>query len=479
MVSPKRGYSETSILGYGHYGKMMRRLMLIVLANLSSLGCIAADFFNVVSPKMGQTVRETFAVSIPRHTIRSNQYVGFWVSGRFLLATGPVIKGNNYIYFIDSKANKLPDGKLKLEVVLYSDDPKAAKALMKVIRLLHVDNHTSIKVPKEGLLLRYRFRSAQQLVYSAREYLRPEQSEPKLMMPTGQFRILLTTQNVLYSDGGIEAVIRNQLLNRSGKKSFTLTDATASQKSAEHSQEDVVPFYMLLNSRGVEKYGSVAPAVSSLGRGAIRQKIIEDQAAGGKGKKEKYLEVGYHLPVLPEKPLTVGGTGVGFLPVHVGRFGVLLRQQGKIYDKTSFVFPAKVILKGVEWEQGRRCAKLQYELALSSEALKKIPESLKSILPDTWRDTYWFDIERGVLVKMERMQKGKGTLLGLPAPSAMIAALQPSGQPSPEAKPAGATPPRPGGTPEEGEEATTPQALSIEVGDKLVYRMHLVLREVL
>lgn len=104
---------------------MTRILVSAALMALAGLS-LAQSSFTIRRPLDGATVRETVDVRIPKRSIPAGAgFVGIWVNGRFLEAVAPFeganTSGEDFVYKLNTKDRRLPDGQMTIEAVLYAN----------------------------------------------------------------------------------------------------------------------------------------------------------------------------------------------------------------------------------------------------------------------------------------------------------------------------------------------------------------------
>ncbi|MBI3721090.1 MAG: hypothetical protein HY248_00930, partial [Fimbriimonas ginsengisoli] len=98
----------------------MRKVVTLMLAGLAGFA-IAQAPFTIVRPTDGSKVREKVRILFPKDSVPRGGYVGVFLNNRFSEALVPDPKGKFYEYLLDTKARKVKDGPLKIELVLYVD----------------------------------------------------------------------------------------------------------------------------------------------------------------------------------------------------------------------------------------------------------------------------------------------------------------------------------------------------------------------
>ncbi|RYG39908.1 hypothetical protein EON79_23515, partial [bacterium] len=133
---------------------------------------VAQSSFTLYRPYDGATVKEKVRILIPKGSIPSNGYVGFFLNGKLLEATKPPLKGKFYEYILDTKgrgiADTEPGAPAKLEAVLYAEYDNQPRVVDRSSVDINIFNRTRIpyKVPGAGIPLRYGWKAGAESVYT-------------------------------------------------------------------------------------------------------------------------------------------------------------------------------------------------------------------------------------------------------------------------------------------------------------------------
>ena len=371
----------------------MKRVLSAVLA-ASFAGAAFAQSFTIVRPSEGATVRETVSVLIPKGSIPNGGYIGVLVNGKFLEAAMPDLVGENYVYKLDTKARKLPDGDTDLEVVLYMDGGDRADIINRSSVRVKLDNYSSIKVPEGGYELRYIFNKGTELHYlntSTQSAGTVSQSQAALgsrasELPVAEekFSMLYSFDNVYAGDTGPEALLRMQALPDKGKNYIFVTAAGESEPKKFYDYE-MHPLYMRITNTGREVWGAAPPYFPLEG------------TAGESSHLDLFAIL--PLPVLPSKKLFPGDT---WQAQHL--FGELdLDKLEETYKLTTGLASRGTFI-GVEWENGIPCAKFNIAVdagpreITSAVNLNNQPGEATKV---SLNGTVWFALDRGIIVKSE------------------------------------------------------------------------------
>ena len=354
--------------------------------------------FTIVRPADGAKVRETVHVLIPKGSIPDGGYVGIFLGGKFLEATGPPLKGKFYVYALDTKklgiADTEPGRPLKLELVLYVDYEKNSRIVDRSSVDINVGNQANIPIPNAGLTLRYTFVPGSKMIYrldhqvSVSEISETQNSlggKPAEFTQDGEtIRLAYEVMNS-YGDG--DGLLRIQPLPEKGKDYALLTAGTDSTPK-KYMDYDMAPIYMRIKSTGQEVFGSL-PLYTPMEGTSGGQSVVTD------------LFATYPLPTLPTKPVRVGDAWQSNF------------QEGSLdmtnpYEVDTLVekFPARGEFVSTEWESGHPCAKIKHSIAAgtSTNSGKKLKSQGASFGDDkiSLEETIWFALDSHKILKIVR-----------------------------------------------------------------------------
>ncbi|MBX7133478.1 MAG: hypothetical protein K1X67_12465 [Fimbriimonadaceae bacterium] len=362
----------------------MRRLAIFA-AMLGLAGTALAQGFSIVRPKDGSVVREVVQVRIPKGAVPEGHYVGFWINGKFLEAVGldaADVSGNDYVYKLDTKGRKFPDGKLSITAKLYADFENGPKEMNSSSVDVTLDNSNSIKIPAGGLKLRYAFTPGTQLVYNVeakvteasiteiQKQLGGRASEE--MIDTQKLRFLVAVDNAYKTTTGTDGLLRVQLLPPKGKE-YAYVDLNNSGTPVKYSIDQMWPIYMRVSDAGRELFGSLPGyfGFENSDTGAVSDGLL----------------IPFALPQLPAKGLKPGDTFPGSFQQVVPN--LMTDPALNIFaGKVTTGLPARGILEAVEWENGIPCAKIRNTIEVAQGEAKVTLDS-----------TYWFALDRKCIVK--------------------------------------------------------------------------------
>jgi len=372
---------------------MKRCIAAIVCLGAAGL-LMAQGSFTIYRPANGSKVRETIHIQIPKNSVPEGGYVGVFVGGKFVEAVVPKAPSANskfLQYDLDTKARKIPDGKVSIELVLYvnySDQPRIVdRSAVEV----YVANTSSINVPEDGLSLRYKFVRGNEYIYTVMnrvavttlsEVENKSGGKPgELPVEAEKIRMLYAVDNV-YPNG--DGLIRMQALPEKGKDYAWLTteENTTPRKYMDY---EMASIYMRLTNTGREVFGSIPS-------------FWPFEGVSGEANRLD-LFAAFPLPTLPGRPVQVGGSWQGSF--NVGKIDL-----EKLYeaDRVSKSGTARGELLGVEWESGHPCAKIQYTIELSEKSKEgqALTSSGASFGDEktSRTETIWFALDKSIPVKM-------------------------------------------------------------------------------
>ncbi|MBS1724066.1 MAG: hypothetical protein JSS66_14065 [Armatimonadetes bacterium] len=373
----------------------MNRIIVLALAALvTTTAAMAQGTFTIRRPVDGSTVREVASIRIPKNSIPDGGYIGVYVNGQFVEATLPDIDGDDYVYKLDTQARKLEDGPAKIEVVLFVDANGKPQVVNRSSVNVKVDNKTSIKIPEEGLKLRYRFTPGVQRVYQFsmnQEVGTISQAQAQLggRAPTVstegmKLRILYATDNAYTVNGERQGLLRIQGLPDKGKD-YAMIIPPGETAAKKVTQNELSPLFMRITDVGREVFSSL-PIYFGM------------DLKNGAPPQVDYFPI-LPLPVLPTKAVKPGDVwNAAYL------FGKI--DSDKPFEQSSFVqsAPARGEFEGVTWYKGMPCAIIHSTIAAGPEILKNV-KNLNKIKGDAanikLENKLWFAIDRGAVVRME------------------------------------------------------------------------------
>lgn len=403
--------------------------------SLTVIGCLAVSAawaqgtFTIRSPKSGAVVREVVKVHIPRNSVPTNGYIGFFVNDKFVEATVPPVSGQDYVYTLDTKAAQIPDGKLTIEAVLYVDYQESPKIVNRSNVAVTLDNAASIRVPAGGFTLRYRYAPGTEWIYDTEYKVTTSTlaSDPsrrlgraaEIEVDRESFRMLYGIDNVKSTKEGREALVRQQLLPPKGSLYIDVTTALDNKRS-RFRYDQVSPVYLQVTDTGREVFGSLPlffPWEGSTGAFA-----------------NTHLISNMPLPVLPSRSVKPGDSWQS--PLLFGLIGdadtpLVDYAEAMKQGRVTVPYPARGEFLGIEWERGFPCAKLkQTSSAQPSLMIKDSPLQRIDIEQYTW-----FALSTGRPVRIEYSVTADVLATGLTGGSNFNDT--PGGGPGPGPSPAG------------------------------------------
>lgn len=374
----------------------MTRLTATIIGLALAGLTLAQGTFTIRQPVEGQTVRETVAIRIPRNSVPDGGYVGILVNGKFIEAALPLVEGRDYVYRLDTKARGIADGRLKLEAVLYVDYNEKPRVVNRSSVNVRLDNRTSIQVPATGLRLRYKFAPGVERFYQVDNRVsfstisdrqnRAGGRAAELPLDAEQFRYVYAVENTKRSGAGIEGLIRMQPLPKAGRDEIYVTTADDPQPRRFDSRS-LASIYMQVTDTGREIFGGPGLYVPMQG------------SSGTIGGYDLYAII--PLPVLPSKPVKVGESWQA--PFLADNFTPATAYTN---DRLTLPYPARGTFEGLEYEGGRRTAKIRNTIALGTTSTegRLLQQQGRAFSDDKieLNELIWFDIDRGVITKLER-----------------------------------------------------------------------------
>lgn len=370
----------------------MNRIIVLALAICASTA-VWAQNFTIRRPLDGATVRETVPIRIPKKGIQDGSYIGIYVNDQFLEAILPPVVGEDYVYSLNTQARKLADGPAKIEAVLFVDNNGKPQVVGRTSVNVKIDNYTSIKVPAEGIKLRYKFTPGAEKVYKfdfAQEVSMISQAQaqlngrpPIISSDETNIRILYATDNAYATKAGKEGLLRLQMLPEKGKD-YALIVPPGQTETKRIDSEQMSPVYMRVTDVGREVFGNV-PVFFGV------------EGSNGAPPVFEYYPI-LPLPVLPTKPVKVGDVW------QATQLFANVEDRAFESNKLTIAIPARGELEGVTWFKGMPCAIVHTVIALGANDLKNM-KNLNQIKGDAsnvkLEGRIWFALDRGAVARME------------------------------------------------------------------------------
>ncbi len=387
--------------------RMKRTLGSLIMLTAVAMA-VAQTSFTIVRPQDGSKVRETIRLLFPMNSIPDNGYVGIYIGGKFVEAMVP-IKGAQYRYYdIDTKARQIPDGPLSIEAILYQDFADRPRIIEKTSVQVEVANSANISIPDKGLTLRYKFRPGTQWIYRLTQRFARNNLSEAMAGNTNTSSLLAGSEaehvRLLYAIdnayAGGDGLVRIQALPDKGKREFIIT-SPSSDTPTRYMDYQIAPVYMRLKGTGREVFGSIP-------------RYFPLEGTTGDGYKLD-LFAAFPLPTLPDKPVRLGAAwGGGFQLPDLAD----VNNMDAFYGVNSVVtrVPARAEFVGVEWQNGRPCARLRYSLAVGEP---RTGGRSSLVNAQSINEDIWFALDLGTIIKMvrnytidQKIQGGTGTNTG-------------------------------------------------------------------
>ena len=369
----------------------MKRLV-VILAAISAVALAVAQGnapFTIVRPADGAKVRETIHVLFPKGSLGDQDYVGFFLNGNFLEATLLKTSGKFLQYDIDTKGLSLPDGPLTIEAVLYANFQEKPRIIDRSSVQVTLTNRANIAVPKHGYNLRYHWQPGYEWRYDWQtniELSTISQEQARLGGHAAAVAIDYHDAQYIYAmdnayDNG-DALLRMQLAPPRGK--YSLTVATVDDPTPKtYGESQMYPLYMRVNSHGWEQYGTLP-------------KIFPSQLSISGSYQPTDLFGDEPLPTLPTHAVKPGD-------VWESRFQLPSLSLATDETATSFTqkIPARAEFVAMEWEMGSPCAKIHQTFQIGSRGGGIGANKIKTNA-DTIDEVFWFAVDKGVILRLER-----------------------------------------------------------------------------
>lgn len=313
----------------------MKRLVISLLL-LAYCGVWAQAPFTIVRPQNNARVREKVEVRVPLRSVPPGAFIGVTIDNQFVEAIAPSAmrtdrEKDQLVYDWDTKALKVPDGKHKIELTLYSPggETQAPRILERTSVNLEVANQ--IKVPAGGILLRYRWTPNRAVSYRSSFQIK-NVSEVKQSGLTPQEELLIDMQYGML----LSVLTPSTTQSLISWTPLTPMKILTGQQYNFYDEQSVGPVFQEIGSTGAVHYQSHA-----LGR------------EGG----TTFYSVG-DLPILPARKVPVGFEWASQIVLYDA-----LESGSKGDVAIAQRIPCRAKLESFEWEKGYKCAKIVYELS--------------------------------------------------------------------------------------------------------------------
>jgi len=383
----------------------MKRAFACLLAAVCVGMALAQAPFTIVRPADGSKVREVVHVLFPRNSVPKGGYVGIFVNKKFIEAMVPPDDGKFLDYALDTKGLGLPEGDTTIEAVLYINFAERPRIVDRSSVQVSLSNKANIPVPSDGLTLRYSWPGGRAWVYDWDESVTLSTiTETQAMLgghaaqvPVDHYhaRCNFEIDNV-YPDG--DALIRVQLEPPAGVDSFLLP-ISGDPTPRRLFETNMYPVYERLHRTGAETFGLI-PSYWAMGGGAEN---AFDSSVN--------LIFPTSLPLLPVGRIKPGDSWFTRIqmqsPDDANRERVL--EKNSLFDS----LPARGEFLDVEWQMGYPCAKIRDTFSAGSGGpglgREKIQTNAQSV-----EETYWFALDKGVVVRFERTETRDQLVSGQP-----------------------------------------------------------------
>lgn len=349
--------------------------------------------FTIVSPKNGATVREVVEVAMPDGSVPQGTFIGVMVDDKFIEATVPVQVKDRLVYRLDTKGRAIPDGQHTLTIRLYGNVGGKPAVVEESSVQVKVGNHEGFNIPEDGTYVHYKFTPGRKIAYTveigqlvstlseARNRIGGRAAE--LPVAFEKIRVLIACDDRKADGSGL---IRTQILPYAGKD-YVVATVEGEEKPTKRHEAEFAPIYRLLTKAGREVYAD-APAWYGID-GFVGRDSLTD------------LFVMIPLPLLPEDKVKVGSTWRSQILFPVGSL-----EEARESGKTAVGIVASGRLVNFEWEQGKRCAKIHYELAIAegsreTPTLRMQGREFKNDRRTSYEQDVWVSLDEGVLVRQD------------------------------------------------------------------------------
>jgi hypothetical protein len=319
--------------------------------------------------------------------------VGIFVNKKFVEAMVPPDNGKFLDYALDSKALGLPEGATTIEAVLYIDFAERPRVVDRSSVTVSLSNNANIPIPEQGFSLRYDWSRGHTWVYDWDETKTLSSiSEAQALQGSHAAESALDhfharydfEMDNVYDDG--DALVRVQMEPPAGAKSV-LIPIEGAVEPRRLFEPNLYPVYMRLHRTGAETYGLI-PSYWGIGGGAENAfnssvNIISPTS----------------LPLLPVGHVKPGDSW--FTRIQVESPDDLDRD--KVIQKNSLFdsLPARGEFLDVEWQMGFPCAKIRDTFSVGTGGPGIGKDKIKTNAVNV-EETYWFALDRGVIVRFDR-----------------------------------------------------------------------------
>lgn len=353
----------------------MKQYSVSLVMALSLTCAYAQSPFNIVKPLDGSNVRETVRFLLPKNSVPPNSYVGIFVNDKFFEATTLNTNGKYYEYDLDTKQRNLPDGQTKFEFVLFTDFNDNPRITDRSSVVLNIGNHKNIKVPADGLKLRYHYPAGANWIYKVNQtvYIEGTRStSARTSVLASHDEHLRMQYSVDESFGNGDGLLRMAALPPKGQHELFIT-TSRNPDGRKIDETDLASIYMRVTPTGNEVYGTIPVATPIFGN------------AGGLSTTNMYAA--FPLPTLPSRSVKPGDAWQTRF-----QFGNIDLTNITAIKSLIEVVPARGELESIEWEMGRPCARIHQSIETTTLKGKK----------ESAQETVWFALDRRQVIKIVR-----------------------------------------------------------------------------
>lgn len=323
-------------MGYnqGVEAKQTMKRAAIGLLMLCSAAALAQAPFTIVRPQDGARVREVVQIRFPIRSVPQGGFIGVSINGKFVEAVAPAAldtdrERGHYIYRWDTKRLNVPDGEHTIQLTLYSNPEGGAGARVLGRSSVSLQVENEIKVPAEGIFLRYRWTPGKMYRYDVKAVAK----EVNEVQYSG-----LSPEETLLSEVSLRGDLNvMDFRNSLGLISWTLIPPAIEIQGGQVStitSDRMAPVYQEIETTGRVRY-------------QVSRTPDAQQA------EEFYFWVA-DLPLLPPRRYKPGDRW----SATISNYDPL--RSGDITEVSNQI-PVAARLERFEWERGYKCAKIVYE----------------------------------------------------------------------------------------------------------------------
>ncbi len=368
----------------GVEAKPIMKRAAIGLLMLCGAAALAQAPFTIVRPQDGARVREVVQIRFPIRSVPQGGFIGVSINGKFVEAVAPAAldtdrERGHYIYKWDTKRLNVPDGEHTIELTLYNGPEGGASARVLGRSSVRLQVENEIKVPAEGIFLRYRWTPGKMYRYDVQAVAK-EVNEVQYSGLSPEETIL---REITFKGDLNVMDFRSNLGLISWTPVPPAIELTGGQPNIINSDR-MAPVYQEIETTGRVRY--------QVSRGAI------DSSEPG-----VYYVWTADLPLLPPRRYKPGDRW----GATITRYDPL--RSGDVAEVGDQI-PVAARLERFEWERGYKCAKIVYEFTgnlpgeidLGGVRLEK-PKS-------TIRRVVYFAYDIGQVIRMTTTLQLEGTI---------------------------------------------------------------------